>query len=94
MNMNKSFYPILLLMLMMLPVTTWTQITFPALIGNNMVLQQKHNVPIWGWSTPNKRVTITPSWNNEKFSSVANGGSCLRLHLQVVPLQLKSMILF
>jgi sialate O-acetylesterase len=72
MNMNKSFHSILLMMLMMLPVTTWTQITFPALIGDNMVLQQKHNVPIWGWSTPNKRVTITPSWNNKRFSSIAD----------------------
>jgi sialate O-acetylesterase len=61
----------LLLALMSLPFLSLTQITLPAIIGDNMVLQQKHNVPLWGWSTPNKMVTITPGWNNQKISSIA-----------------------
>jgi sialate O-acetylesterase len=71
MNMKKSFNPILLLMLMMIPVTTWTQIIFPAIIGDSMVLQQKHNIPFWGWYTPGKVISITPGWNNIKVSSIA-----------------------
>jgi sialate O-acetylesterase len=71
MKNRKSFLPFLLLALLILPDKGLTQITFPAIIGDNMVLQQKLNVPFWGWSNPNKLISITPSWNNKKSSCIA-----------------------
>lgn len=44
----------------------------PVLIRDNMVLQQLQNVRIWGKSSPNSEVTITPSWNNESITIKAN----------------------
>ncbi|MBE0679992.1 MAG: sialate O-acetylesterase [Bacteroidales bacterium] len=41
----------------------------PSIFGNNMVLQQKSDVAIWGKASPNSVVEITTSWNNKKYAS-------------------------
>jgi sialate O-acetylesterase len=69
----KSKVPIiftLLSLLLLAPIMMRSQITLPAIIGNNMVLQQKQQVPLWGWYTPNKVITITLGWNNERLSAI------------------------
>lgn len=38
------------------------QIRLPALISNNMVLQQQSSVALWGWAQPGEQITISPSW--------------------------------
>jgi sialate O-acetylesterase len=35
----------------------------PSLIGDNMLLQQKTNVRIWGKATPGHRINVSASWN-------------------------------
>lgn len=37
----------------------------PTLFSDHMVLQQKQDVPFWGWSEPNANITISCSWDNE-----------------------------
>ena len=39
------------------------KVKLPPLLSDNMVLQQKSNVRIWGKATPNSTVVVTPSWN-------------------------------
>ncbi len=36
----------------------FAQVTLPAIISDNMVLQQKVRVPIWGWSAPGEKITV------------------------------------
>lgn len=48
-------------------------ITLPAVISDNMVLQQKDSVKIWGWASPAEKIFITPSWNNQTDSVIASG---------------------
>ena len=38
------------------------KITLPALVSDNMVLQQQSKVKVWGWSEPNASVKVTASW--------------------------------
>jgi len=38
------------------------QLILPSIVSNNMVLQQKSNVPIWGWAIENEEVKINASW--------------------------------
>ena len=50
-----------------------------------MVLQQKSNVPVWGWDTPGKVIQVTGSWNNKTDKTVTDksGKWMLKLvHLQ------------
>jgi sialate O-acetylesterase len=39
-----------------------------ALFSDNMVLQQKSDVPIWGKSEFGKKIIVTSSWNGEKLT--------------------------
>lgn len=51
------------------------KIKLPALISDNMVLQQKSDVIIWGWATPHHKVSIRSSWNGATFvGNVDNNG--------------------
>src|SRR5829696_5872315 len=53
----------------------FSAIKLPALISNNMVLQQKSKVALWGWADAGEKVFITTSWNNRTtdVTAAANG---------------------
>lgn len=44
-------------------------VKLPAVIGDNMVLQQKTKAPIWGWAEPNEEVSITADWQHSGIST-------------------------
>jgi len=49
-------------------------IRLPSVIGDNMVLQQGGQVPIWGWADPCGKITITASWGGKwEATADANG---------------------
>jgi len=47
-------------------------IRLPAIIGDNMVLQQGGKVSIWGWAEPGEEVTVGVSWRSMKFAVKAD----------------------
>jgi sialate O-acetylesterase len=47
----------------------------PSILSDNMVLQQKSNVTIWGWSSvPSDAITVKGSWNNTPVTTEAYQG--------------------
>ncbi|TFH50396.1 MAG: sialate O-acetylesterase [Bacteroidia bacterium] len=52
------------------------EITLPSIFGDNMVLQQKSEAPVWGMAKPGSTVKITTSWNNRAYTtrSGSDGG--------------------
>ncbi|MCH5715042.1 sialate O-acetylesterase [Niabella hibiscisoli] len=62
--------------------TAFSAIRLPNIIGSNMVLQQKSETAIWGWSNPSEKIYITTSWNNQKDSVVADGNAKWKLNLK------------
>ena len=42
----------------LLAVSARAELKLPAIIGDNMVLQQKQTNPIWGWDAPGTKVTV------------------------------------
>src|SRR5690625_303656 len=59
---------IIVLILISVSQLTFGEITLPAIISDNMVLQQQSTVPLWGKATGNHEVNITTSWNNQRYS--------------------------
>ncbi|TDH26635.1 sialate O-acetylesterase [Segetibacter sp. 3557_3] len=49
--------------------TLHAKVRLPALISDNMVLQQKSKVALWGWAERGEKVTITGSWNNKSITT-------------------------
>jgi sialate O-acetylesterase len=48
-------------------------VRLPAILGDHMVLQQRTQVKIWGWSGPSEMVRIKAQWNNGWDSVRATG---------------------
>lgn len=46
--------------------TTAYAVELPGVLGDNMVLQQRADVRLWGWSKPEDTVEIKVSWNGKK----------------------------
>jgi len=46
-------------------------VKLPAIISNNMVLQQNKKVALWGWADAGEKVSIVTSWNNKSVSVAA-----------------------
>jgi sialate O-acetylesterase len=43
------------------------KLILPSVFSDNMVLQQKDNVPLWGRTSARNTVSITTSWNQKKY---------------------------
>ena len=51
---------------------SFAKVKLPDIIGDNMVLQQNTKVKLWGEATPNRKITITTSWNNLTYNGVSD----------------------
>ncbi len=67
--MKKAFYFLTLLLLAGCFSAT-AAIRLPALIGNNMVLQQNATIKVWGWADAGENVSILASWQNSAVSTI------------------------
>lgn len=47
-------------------------VKLPSVIGDNMVLQQGMDVPLWGWEQPGQKVTVKGSWGGETRQTTAD----------------------
>jgi sialate O-acetylesterase len=57
-------------------------VRLPAVIGNNMVLQRKSTIKLWGWADPNEKVVITASWNNRVDSTKGDASAKWQLAME------------
>lgn len=55
----------------------------PAIFSDNMVLQQKSDVPVWGKAKPNEKVTVRASWG-ATAKTVVRPDSNWEVHLKTV----------
>jgi len=42
----------------------WADVKLPTVISDNMVLQRRTEVPIWGWAEPGEQVMVSVSWHS------------------------------
>ncbi len=57
-------------------------VRIPAVLSNNMVLQQNASVKLWGWSDPGEKIFITTSWNNKTDSVKGTADATWQLMVQ------------
>jgi len=53
----------------LLAVQVQAKVSLPSFFSDNMVLQQKAQVAVWGTSDSGRKVTVAPSWTKKKFST-------------------------
>ena len=54
-----------------LSIVVQAKIRLPALIGPNMVLQQRTQSPLWGWARAGSAVSVTTSWDKKTYAAKA-----------------------
>lgn len=69
----------LLLALSALALQARAELKLPAIIGDNMVLQQKQANPLWGWDTPGTEVTVKFSGQTKTAKAGADGKWTVKL---------------
>ncbi len=62
-----------------LSLAAQAEIKLPAIIGDNMVLQQKQANPIWGWDTPGTDVTVKFAGQTKTAKAGADGKWTVKL---------------
>jgi len=70
--MKAGLKSIALLIVFILAVPSFGQIKLPAVMGDNMVLQQNSEVAIWGWGDPGSMIKVTGSWNKDTVRSLVS----------------------
>ena len=60
-------------------VSAFGKILLPGIIGNNMVLQQKAEVALWGKAKTLSKVSVTTSWNNKTYAVKSNADGSWKL---------------
>ena len=58
---NRNLWAGILIALILHAFST-AEVRLPSIIGENMVLQQKSHVAIWGWAQPGEAVAVKGSW--------------------------------
>ena len=73
--MNKFYWMVIGLLLGL--VNLRAEIKLPALVSDNMVLQQATKVRLWGNATPNSSLKVRSSWDNtsKRSRQMGNLGS-------------------
>lgn len=72
---------LLLFALLSLAVCGQGKVRLPALVGNNMVLQQQAEVNLWGWASPSRHIEVRASWLTSPVTTDAdsNGRWCVKV---------------
>ena len=69
----------ILCLLTLLAVSARAELKLPAIIGDNMVLQQKQANPVWGWDAPGTEITVTFAGQTKTAKAGADGKWTVKL---------------
>jgi len=61
-----------ILFVLMAKLSLNAQIKLPALVSDNMILQQSTKVNLWGWASPNENIQIQLGWQKELVEAKAD----------------------
>jgi sialate O-acetylesterase len=59
----------------LISTATLGNVRLPAVIGSHMVLQQKTDVTIWGWSDAGEKVKLRTTWDTTTYNTVGSSSA-------------------
>ncbi len=83
--------PLILALSLALPLASRAELKLPAIIGDNMVLQQKQTNPVWGWDAPGTVVTV--KFGAQTVTGTADEKGKWTVKLDPVPASAKSAVM-
>src|SRR5215831_15214275 len=70
--MKGPAYITCLINFLFLSISLLANIRLPALIGSHMVLQQRSEVTIWGWSDVSEKIKLKAGWDTTTFTATGS----------------------
>ncbi len=70
------------LLLAALSTPAQAAIRMPAILSDNMVLQQESRVAVWGHADPKEKITVAPSWSNRVYRTTADRNGRWRVDIE------------
>ena len=71
--MSRPIALLLCLVLLLINVhVVFADVRLPAVISDNMVLQNKMKAKIWGWAEPGEEIMVSVSWHSMKWAVTAD----------------------
>lgn len=67
--MNKNKLSIIAFVLCFISISLSAEIKLSSLFTDNMVLQQKSEVAVWGWGEIRTNISIVTSWDNKNYAT-------------------------
>jgi sialate O-acetylesterase len=71
-KLNRFFQRLLIVTVLIMQLQATAAIRLPALIGNNMVLQQNSLIKVWGWADAGETVTMRASWQTDSLVAITD----------------------
>lgn len=62
----------IIFVLLLWSISIHANVKLPSVLSDNMVIQQKTVVSIWGWADPGEKVTVTGNWRQPGENTVAD----------------------
>lgn len=73
---------------MLLTVFFWAtavaELRLPALIADNMVLQQKSTITLWGWANAGESITVTAGWNKTPARTITGNNGKWSIQIKTI----------
>jgi len=61
-----------LVLVVVTAAAVFADVRLPAVISDNMVLQQGKKVPIWGWAEPGEQIMVSVNWHSMRWGVTAD----------------------
>lgn len=78
----KKIKVVLTVLFLIQSVTSIGQIKLPKLISNGVVLQRDSKIPVWGWASPNEKITI--HFNKKNYKTTASNEGTWEIELPIM----------
>src|SRR5688572_1773215 len=68
---NETMKRLHLLLLVLFPLSSFSQLRLARIFGDSMVLQRERPIPVWGWAGKNEKVSV--QFNGQTKTAKADG---------------------
>ncbi|WNH13844.1 sialate O-acetylesterase [Thalassobellus suaedae] len=75
----NTFKALIIALVILTSNTILSQVKLPKLISDGMVLQKDVKIPLWGWASPNEKITVTLNERKHRTKASTKGNWSLNL---------------
>lgn len=80
--MKRIILTLIVVCNLLFPKPIKAEVTLPAIVSSNMVLQRNTTIELWGWADANEKIAIQTSWLKKTLKIEADENGIWRIQVQ------------